>query len=143
MAAPSIQIAVNDETVRVMITRDLSGSYTSFNLYWSTLSTMVGEAAIANAIPNVPDTYYGKDIISYTFKRATFLIANDAEFYVRLKGVSAGGVEDAANPGATKLIPSIYSQREEYHATQIYGFDPVKQLWKKVKVTNDGAISLI
>jgi hypothetical protein len=141
MAAPSIQIAINDETVRLMWVKDISGSYVSYNLYWSANVGMAGEAAIASNIPNVPDAYYGKDTILYTFKRATFLIADTDEFYVRLKGISPAGAEDVALPGPTRYIPSIYAQREEYHATQIYGYDTAKQIWKKVKVGDDGTLA--
>lgn len=141
MAAPNIQIAINDETVRLMWNRDTSAFYVSYNLYWSSSSSMAGEAKIASAIPNVPDAYYGKETILYTFKRATLLLAADAEFYVRLKGINSLGVEDNIFPGLTRLIPSIYSQREEYNSAQMYGWDPIKGFWKKIKVQDSGALA--
>jgi hypothetical protein len=141
MAAPNVQICTNDEVVKVMCSKDITGAYSFFNLYWSTDSGMAGEAAIASNIPNVPDTYYSKEHVTYAFRRSAIGVSNTAEFYVRLKGVSAGGVEDAANPGATRLIPSLTAQREEYNATQIYGYDYTKGLWKRVKVGDDGTLA--
>jgi hypothetical protein len=102
---------------------------------------MAGEAKVASNIPNVPDTYYSKEHITYAFKRAAISQSNTSEFYLRLKGVSPAGVEDAANPGATRIIPSLTAQREEYNATQIYGYDSTKQLWKRVKVGDDGTLA--
>jgi hypothetical protein len=141
MAAPNVQLGFNDEVVKVMWSADTLGTYSFFNLYWSTSAAMAGEAKVASNIPNIPDAYYSKEHITYAFKRATLGLANTAEFYLRLKGVSLAGIEDAGSPGATKLVPSITAQREEYNAAQIYGFDPVKGMWKKVKVGDDGTLA--
>jgi len=141
MAAPKVLVCVNDEAIKVMWTKNTTGSYGFFNLYWSTDSGMAGEAAVATNIPNVPDTYYSKEHITYVFRRSAIGVSNTTEFYVRLKGVSPAGAEDAASPGEIRLIPSITAQREEYNATQMYGYDYDKALWKRVKVTDDGTLA--
>lgn len=141
MAAPSVQIGFNDEIVKVMWLLDTTGSYGFFNLYYDTSSGMSTEALVASMIPNIADTYYTKDKVTYAFKRSDIGMTINSEFYLRLKGVSPAGVEDVANPGPVRFIPSIASQREEYNATQIYGWDTVKSLWKRVKVNDDGSLA--
>ena len=141
MAAPNIQMGFNDEVIKLMWDLDTTGAYGSFNLYWSLDSAMAGEAAVATGINNVADAYYSDKHVTYAFKRSDIGLTNDSEFYVRLKGVSPAGVEDVANPGAIRLIPSLSAQREEYNAMQMYGWDPTKQLWKRVKVNDDGSLA--
>lgn len=141
MAAPNVQIGGNDEKMRLYWDLDQTGAYTSFNLYWSLDSGMAGEALVGTVIPNVPDAYYSNKHVNYFFNRASIGVTINTEFYIRLKGVSGAGVVDVGSPGATKLIPSLSDQREQYKSAQIYGFDPVKELWKKVKVNDDGSLA--
>jgi len=141
MAAPNVQIGFNDEVVKVMWYLDKTGTYGSFKLYWSLDSGMAGEATVATGLNNVADAYYSKEHVTYAFRRSAIGVGNDTEFYLRLKGVYPGGAEDTVNVGATRLIPSLQAQREEYNAAQIYGYDSTKQLWKRVKVGDDGTLA--
>lgn len=138
MVGPNVQIGFNDEVVKVMWVADTTGSYGSFNLYYDTVVGMGGEQLVAN-VPNVADTYYSKIHITYAFRRSAIGVDNNTEFYLRVKGVLPGGADDT--PGAVRLIPSLAAQREEYNAVQNYGWDPVKSLWKRVKVTDDGTLA--
>jgi hypothetical protein len=141
MAAPNVQIGFNDEVVKVMWVLDDTGAYGFFNLYYDSVVGMGTEALVASNIPNIADTYYAKDKVTFCFRRSAIGMTNDSEFYLRLKGVSPAGVEDIASPGATRIIPSLTAQRDEYNATQIYGYDTVKSIWKRVKVNNDGSLA--
>lgn len=141
MAAPNVQIGFNDEAVKVMWELDSTGAYGFFNLYYDSAVGMGTEAKVASNIPNIADAYYTKDKVTFCFRRSALGMANDSEFYLRLKGVSPAGIEDAAAPGAVRIIPSLSAQREEYNATQIYGFDYVKGLWKRVRVTDNGTLA--
>lgn len=138
MVGPNVQIGFNDEVVKVMWISDITGTHMSYNLYYDTVVGMGGESLVAN-VPNVPDTYYSKIHVTYAFRRSAIGVSNDTEFYLRVKGVLAGGAEDT--PGAVRLIPSLSAQREEYNAVQMYGYDSVKQLWKRIKVTDDGTLA--
>jgi len=142
MAGPRVQIFQNDERVKLYWVFDRTGAYRSWNLYWSTDSGMAGEAQIASNISNVPDGLYSKNDVIYEFDRKTIGQTILTEFYVRVKGVDGSGVEDAANPGPTKLVPATEPDREEYHGSQIYGFDYTKDLWKRVRVKDDGALDV-
>lgn len=142
MAAPVIQIYYNDAEVKIMWLPDLTGVYSTFNLYWSALSTMVGEVAIKTLIPNVAGSFYSDKHIITSFKRADIGLTTSNEFYLRLKGVSAGGVEDGANPGPTRYIQSLLEIREEFHSAQIYGFDYDRNMWKKVAVGYTGGVRI-
>ena len=141
MTAPNVQIGFNDEVIKVMWYLDATGAYAFFNLYWSLDSGMAGEAKITSNIPNVPDTYYSKEHVTYAFRRSAIGVTNNTEFYLRLKGVSSAGVEDVAGAGAIRLIQSLSAQREEYNAVQIYGYDTAKSMWKRVKANDDGSLA--
>lgn len=141
MAAPNVQMGFNDEVVKVMWAIDTTGTYGFFNLYYDTVVGMGTEALVASNVPNIADTYYTKDKVTYAFRRSAIGMTNDSEFYLRLKGVSLAGVEVVGSEGPVRLIPSLAAQREEYHATQIYGYDYTKSLWKRVKVGDDGALA--
>ena len=138
MVGPNVQIGFNHEVVKIMWTSDKTGAYVSYNLYWDTSVGMGAESLLAT-VPNVVDTYYSKEHITYAFRRVSIGLTNDSEFYLRLKGVSVLGVIDT--PGAVRLIPSLTAQREEYNATQMYGYDTSKGLWKRVKVNDDGSLA--
>ena len=140
MGAPAVQIGYNDEEIKVYWEQDTTGSYASFNLYWSADSGMAGEALVVN-VANVPDAYYSKHHITYKFKRADLGLTVDDVFYMRLKGVSALGVEDAVNVGATKYIASLPEQLSNYKAVQIVGFDYTNKMWRKVAVDTDGTLT--
>jgi hypothetical protein len=141
MAAPLIQISYNDSEIRVFWDFDSTGTYAMFNLYWSVSSAMAGEAKVASNIGNTPDAYYSKSSIFYKFKRTAIGLTNDSVFYMRLKGVSAAGVEDAANPGAIKYICSLSEQLDQNKAVEIHGYDYTNKMWRKVKVAVDGTLS--
>lgn len=141
MAAPAIQISYNDKEIRVFWDQDTSGSYASFNLYWSADSGMAGEATVQTYIPNVPDRYYSRSQIMFKFKREDIGLTDDDVFYMRLKGVSAAGVEDAVNVGPIKYIPSLPEQISNYRGTQIHGFDYTNKMWRKVSVDSDGTLT--
>jgi hypothetical protein len=141
MAAPSIHIGYNDSEIKVFWDYDSTGTYASFKLYWSANSGMAGEAAIGSNINNTPDGYYSDNSITYKFKRASLGLTVDSVFYLRLKGVTAGGVEDAANPGAIRYIPSLSEQIDQNKAVQIHGFDYTNKIWRKVKVDATGTLA--
>jgi hypothetical protein len=141
MAAPSVQIMINAGKMRLMWERDTTDTYRYFNLYWSLDSGMAGEAQVQANIPNVSDGYYSDRHVTYLFNRSDIGVGEGTEFYMRLKGVDAAGIEDAAHPGPTKYVRAVDAQREEYDATQIYGYDYTKQIWKRVKVQNDGTLA--
>jgi len=102
---------------------------------------MAGEALVASNIGNTPDVYYSKCSIFYKFKRASIGLTVDSVFYMRLKGVSAAGVEDAANPGAIKYIPSLSEQLDQNKAVEIHGYDYTNKIWRKVKVDATGTLA--
>jgi hypothetical protein len=141
MTAPSIQMSYNDMEIRVFWDMDTTGTYASFNLYWSVASTMAGESAVVVGITNTPDPYYSNKQIFYKFKRADIGLTADSVFYMRVKGVSAAGVIDTANPGITKYIPSLSEQLDQNKAVEIHGFDYTNKMWRKVKVGTDGALA--
>lgn len=143
MAAPTIQLFINDSKIRIGWKADKSHTYGAFNIYWDTDSGMAAEAVLARNIPNVASSFVGSDkYIFYTFKRSDIGLTDTSEFYVRLKGVFKSGGIDNANPGQTKLIPSLFPSREEYDASQIYGWDYNKDLWKRIKVNDDGSLAI-
>ena len=131
MGAPAVQISYNDEEIRVFWDQDLFGSYAFFNLYWSVDSGMAGEAKAGENIPNVPDIYYSKHQIFFKFKREDIGLTEDNVFYMRLKGVSAAGVEDTTNVGPTKYIPSLPEELSNFRGTQIHGYDYTNNMWRK------------
>jgi hypothetical protein len=141
MTAPSVQMSYNDSEIRVFWDMDTTGAYASFNLYWSVASDMAGESAVKSYINNTPDIYYSNKQIFYKFKRADFGLTNDSVFYMRLKGVSAAGVEDAANPGAIKYIPSLSEQLDQNKAVEVHGYDYTNKMWRKIKVGTDGTLA--
>lgn len=141
MAAPAIQISYNDKEIRVFWDQDTSGSYAFFNLYWSVASDMTGESAVQANIPNVPDIYYSKKQIMFKFKREAIGLTDDDVFYMRLKGVSAAGVEDTVNVGPIKYIPSLPEQISNFRGTQIHGYDYTNKMWRKVSVDTDGTLT--
>lgn len=141
MAAPSIQVSYNDSEIRIFWDYDSTGTYASYNLYWSAAANMAGEALVASGIGNTPDVYYSKTSIFYKFKRELIGRTVDDVFYLRLKGVSAAGVEDAANPGAIKYIPSLPELIAQNKAVEIHGYDYTNKIWRKVSVDATGALS--
>jgi hypothetical protein len=141
MAAPTIQISYNDSEIRVYWDFDSTGTYASYNLYWSVASDMAGEALIKGGIPNTPDFYYSNRHIFYKFKRETIGQTINSVFYMRLKGVNVLGVEDAVNPSAIEYVPSLPELSAQYKAVEIHGFDYTNNIWRKVKVTTDGTLA--
>jgi len=141
MAAPSIHIGYNDSEIKVFWDFDSTGTYALFNLYWSVDSGMAGEALVASNINNTPDGYYSDNSITYKFKREALGLTTDDVFYMRLKGVSAAGVEDAANPGATRYIMSIPEKISQEKAVEIHGYDYTNKIWRKIKVDNTGTLA--
>lgn len=141
MTAPAIHIGYNDSEIKVFWDFDSTGAYARFNLYWSVDSGMAGEALVASNIGNTPDGYYSSNSITYKFKRSTIGLTNESVFYMRLKGVSAAGVIDAANPGAIRYIPSLSEQLDQNKAVEIHGFDYTNKIWRKVKVDASGVLA--
>jgi len=142
MAAPTISVLSNSSRIRLSWAMDKTGIYRSFNIYWSLDSGMAGEALLASKVPNRADSMYGNNrIVIYDFNRSDIGVTDNTEFFVRLKGVSASDVEDAANPGLTKLIQLLFPNVEQNHPAQIYGWDYIKNLWKRIKVTEDGSLN--
>lgn len=141
MAAPSINVMINDATIRLFWKMDTTGTYYRYNLYWSLDSGMAGEALVAENVPNQVDKYYSKDDIVYTFKRSDIGVGQDTPFYVRIKGENKAGVEDVANPSATKLIIGVSEKLSENNFAQIVGYDYDSSVWRKVKVDSTGALS--
>lgn len=141
MAAPAIQMSYNDSEIRIYWDYDSTGAYATYNLYWSVDSGMAGEALVASNIGNTPDGYYSKNSIFYKFKRDSIGRTIDSVFYMRLKGVSAAGVIDAANPGAIKYIPSLSEQLDQNKAVEIHGYDYTNKMWRKVKVDTTGTLA--
>lgn len=141
MAAPSIHIGYNDSEIKIFWDFDSTGTYALFNLYWSVDSGMAGEALVASNINNTPDGYYSDNSITYKFKREVLGLTTDDVFYMRLKGVSAAGVEDAANPGATRYIMSIPEKISQEKAVEIHGYDYTNKIWRKVKVDDTGTLA--
>jgi len=141
MAAPSVQIAYNDTEIAVFWDLDKYGTYARFNLYWSVDSGMAGEALVASNINNVPNAYYSNKSVYYKFKRGDIGLTINSVFYMRIKGVSAAGVEDAANPGATRYIPSIPEKIAQDKAVEIHGYDYTNNIWRKIKVDATGTLA--
>ena len=144
MPVPAIQLVENQDKIQILMEVDKSGFYASFNLYWSVNATMVGEILLKRGIQNIGGALDAPRAILYTFNRADLPIAESADFYLRLKGVSPGGVVDLVNVGATRLVPgdTAINNREEYHASQNYGWDPVQALWKRLTVNSDGTLPI-
>jgi hypothetical protein len=141
MAAPSIHIGYNDSEIKIFWDFDKTGVYAWYNLYWSVDSGMAGEALVASNINNTSDGYYSSNSITLKFKREAIGLTNDSVFYMRLKGVSASGVEDAANPGAIRYISSLSEQLDQNKAVEIHGFDYTNKIWRKIKVDTTGTLS--
>lgn len=142
MAAPAVQVLINDEKIRIAWEVDTTGTYRSFNLYWDTDSAMAAEALLKSGLYNSPDTTYSEKHGVYDFTRASIGLGASNEFYIRLKGVLSSGVEDVANPGPTKIVPKLTDDRPENNMAQIQGYDYTKDLWKKVKVNDDGSLDV-
>ena len=139
MTAPAVQIFYNDERIKVAWDVDKTNTYGFFNLYWASTSNMAGEALIASSILNRGGSFLGGDkLITYEFTRASLGLTVDDAFYVRLKGVSSLGVEDAANPGPARIIVALSELREEYNVAQTYGFDYGDEIWRKIAVDEYG-----
>ena len=141
MSAPSIHIGYNDSEIKIFWDFDSTGTYAMFNLYWSTDSGMAGEALVASNINNTPDGYYSSNSITFKFKRETLGLTTDDAFYMRLKGVSSAGVEDAANPGLIKYIMSIPEKISQEKAVEIHGYDYTNKMWRKIKVDDTGTLA--
>jgi hypothetical protein len=135
MGVPAVQIAYNDEEIKVFWNEDTSGTYAFFNLYYLTDE---GEDIIATNIPNVPDGYYSNKHITYKFKRSSISLTIDDSFYIILKGVTADEGEDT---GPTRYIPSIPEQLSNFRGVQIHGYDYTGMMWRKVGVNSDGTLS--
>lgn len=138
MSAPSIQLSYNDMEIKIFWDSDISGAYIAFNLYWSSDSSMAGEAIVASNISNTPDTMYSKRSVFYKFKRVAIGTTKASIIYLRLKGINSSGVEDILNVGAIKRIGSLAEQVQRYRSAQTLGFDYTTNTWKKVKVASDG-----
>lgn len=138
MAAPAIQIYSNDEKIKLYWSRDTSGTYRGFFLYYDTASTMAGESKVTTKeIPNVIDTTFSREHIVFTFNRSDISMPIGEGFYARLKGVTIAGVEDVANPGPTKYIPSTFEKVPQYQAVIIHGLDPEFGVWRPSKMRKD------
>lgn len=136
MAAPSVELRINAGKISLQWDLDTSGTYAYYNLYWDTSSTMAGEAKFASNVPNRADGTYSNKQVIYDFNRSALPVTESTAFYVRSKGVSAAGVEDAANPSATKYIPAVNEVAPE-RQTVMYGWDPTTNTWRPVMVQKD------
>lgn len=138
MSAPAVQIYSNDEKIKVYWSRDTTGTYRGFFLYYDTASTMAAEAKVSDKeIPNVVDTTYSREHIIYTFNRSAISMPIGQGFFVRLKGVTIAGAEDVANPGPTKYLPSTFEKSPQYNAVIIHGYDPEFGVYRPTKMRKD------
>jgi hypothetical protein len=140
MAAPSIQISYNDSEIKIFWDFDPTTLYPAINLYWSSDPTMFGETLVVSYILNSPDATYSNRSVFYKFKREVIGLTNDSDFYLRLKGVLVNGLEDAANPGETRYIPSLADQVSMLNSVQIQGYDYTNDIWRSVGVSTDGSM---
>lgn len=143
MAAQNIQLFINDARVRIGWLADKSGGYRFYNVYWDTQLDMSTEAVLVRNVSNSAGSFVGADkYIFHDFERSSIGQTIENEFYVRLKGILSSGVEDGANPGETKIIPSLSNAVEEYHSVQLYGWDYDKKQWRRLNTTEDGSLSV-
>lgn len=137
MSVPSIQIVYNDEEVKVFWNVDASGTYTKYDILYSDNIVTTNIGVIADSIPNSPDTYFSKNSITYKFKRETFSIANTSSFKLQLRAYDSVGTTYL---GSERYIPSIPEQLSQNKAVQIYGYDYIDGIWRKVAVGSTGAL---
>jgi hypothetical protein len=139
MAAPSVQILVNDDLVKVFWEVDTEGVYSGFKLYYSNASTMAGEAAFAKTFINSPSSLYSSKHILFSFLKNS-LGYGTSGFYMRLKGILAStGAEDTVNVGPTKYIPALNEDVPMNDVSKLYGYDATAKIWRKAIVTKDPA----
>jgi len=137
MAAPSVQIQINDTNVKVFWETDRSGLYSAFKLYYSADSGMAGEVAFPKTLINSPCLPYSDKHIVYSFIRQVVGVG-EAGFYLRVKGIlAATGLEDAANPGAIRYIPALSESIPLNTVSMLYGYDPTAGIWRKAVVEKD------
>lgn len=138
MSVPSIQIAFNDTEVQVFWEIDTSGTYVKYDILYTDNVVPANTGVIADSIPNAADNYYSKNTIFYKFKRETFSLATTSSFDLRLRAYDSVG---ATFLGDEKYVPSLSERIDQYKATQIYGFDYLNEIWRKVKVESDGTLA--
>lgn len=110
MAAPKINIAsaLNGDAIQLYWDLDAGGTYRGYNVYYSiTDATMAVPTKIGAEIPNVADTLYSTRHVYFIFRRSVTGIATDKDIFVRVRGVSPAGVEDAANQSSIRVIPAM------------------------------------
>lgn len=135
MAPPRIQVSVNDAKMKVFWDVDEDFTYSAFNIYWDTGSTMAAEAKFAGPVPNGASEPYSSKHVIYTFLRQSLPVGDNTGFYVRLKGVLAStGLEDAANAGPTVYIKAVNEILPEKNIAMIYGYDEDTGVWRKALV---------
>lgn len=141
MAAPDVQIYENGSKIRLMWELDRTGVYQAFNLYWAVPSSMAGEVLLRSKINNAANAFESNKHVFVDFNRTEIGLTEAAEFHVRIKGIQMSGVEDAANPSATKFIPAANESPEEYHVAMTYGFDNTNGIWRRITVNADGSMA--
>jgi len=138
VAAP-VQVHTNGDMVKIYWDPDTTGAYASYNLYYDATNPAMGaEVLLKASIPNVTDGMYSTKHVMYTFDRRPLVgLAADASFYVRVKGVSAGGVIDIVGvQAAGAYIPNVYEVSPD-RRNMMYGWDPTTNTWRPIKVTKD------
>lgn len=140
MAPPSIQVSENADKMKIFWAVDENFTYSAFNIYWDSSSTMGGEAKFAGPIPNSGSEPYSSKHVIYRFLRQSLPVSSNTGFYVRLKGIlSSTGLEDAINPGPTVYIKALNEVLPEKNIAMLYGYDEDSQIWRKVLVQKSAA----
>lgn len=129
---PNVQIAVNAAKIQAFWEVDLEQHYTYWNLYWDTDPGWGSEALALGDIPNIANTYYSKHHVVVDITRPA---VETAPVYLRIKGIS-GGVEDVANPSATRYVPAT-TEIDPMIKQKLFGFDPDTGVWRPIKVEKD------
>jgi len=132
---PELQIAVNSNKIQVFWEVDVEQYYRFWNLYWDTAAGMGTEALAKGNIPNIADTYYSKHHVTVTFNRPVSVFI---PVYLRIKGITASGVEDTAHPSVIEYVPDC-REIDPMLKQKMYGFDPDTGdgLWRPIKVEKD------
>ncbi len=135
MTAPSVQLFTNSYAMMVYCDfYSFLSNYIAYNLYYSTSSTMVGEAVVGR-FPNIVDTMYSKRSVMIPFSRP---VSESTEFYLRLKGVFSSGSEDSSNPGSTKFIAAVSESLPLNKPVIIQGYDG--NVYRPVQVNSAGKL---
>jgi hypothetical protein len=135
MVAPNVQIYTNAGKMKIYCDFwSWLSVYSAYNLYYSTDSGMSGEAKVGMFLNSI-DGMYSKKHVMYSFTRP---VSESITYYLRLKGVFAGGSEDSSNPGATKYIPAVSDALPLYKPVIMEGFDG--NVYRPVQVSTAGKI---